>query len=139
MPGVLPEVTCELVRASELPAATLPTAVVWLLACVSPEVCLQVGALGVGLSTARKSAGVCRSSFPRPGPSTPLWLSFHNFQRGGGGSEQNPLAARRLLLQANGRVLSEHARKMVMVVRPGEGELHPGVLVRKSRGGASVV
>lgn len=103
---------------------------------MSPQVRLQVGALGVRLSTARKSAGVCRSSFPRPGPATPLWLGF---QRGGGGSEQDPLAARRLLLQATGRVLCEHAGELVMVARPGEGELHPGMLVSKSRGRAVMV
>lgn len=31
--GVLPEVTRELIRAGELPAAALPAAVVWLLSC----------------------------------------------------------------------------------------------------------
>lgn len=87
VPGVLSEVTCELVRASELPAATLPAAVVWLLSRVSPEVRLQVRALRVGLSTAGESTGVCRGSLPRPGPATPLWLGVHNIQRGGGRSE----------------------------------------------------
>lgn len=56
--GVLPEVTRELIGTSELPAATLPAAVVWFLPCVRPEVRLQVGALGVGLPTAGESAGV---------------------------------------------------------------------------------
>lgn len=137
--GVLPEVTRKLVGASELPAAAFPAAVIWFLSCVRPEVRLQVGALGVGLSTAGESAGVCRSPFPRPGPSTPLWLDVHHFQRGGRWSEQNPLAGGRLRLHAHGRVLSEHARKLVMVVRAGEWELHPSMGVRVSPGRAVVV
>lgn len=79
--GVLPEVTRELVGTSELPAATFPTAVVWFLSCVCPEVRLQVGVLGVGLPTSGESAGVCRCAFSRPGPATPLWLGVHHFQR----------------------------------------------------------
>lgn len=35
--GVLPEVTRELVRASKLPAAALPAAVVWFLSCKHTE------------------------------------------------------------------------------------------------------
>lgn len=107
--------------------------------CVSPEVRLQVRALGICLPTAGESAGVCGCAFPRPGPATSFWLGVHHFQRGRRWSEQDPLAGRWLLLHAHGRVFSKHTGELVMVVRPGERKLNPGVRVRKSRGCAAMV
>ena len=49
VPRVFPEVPGQLVRPAELPAAVLPPADVGLLSSVSPQVSLQVGALGVDL------------------------------------------------------------------------------------------
>lgn len=58
--GVFPRMPRQLVRPREFPAAILPRADVRFLAGVRPQMSLEVGALGVGLSAARVVAGVTR-------------------------------------------------------------------------------
>ena len=50
VPAVVP---LQLIRSRKLPVTLLPCALEWLLAGVDPDMCLQVGALGVLLATAR--------------------------------------------------------------------------------------
>ena len=58
VPGVLSLVPCQLITASEPPAAVFPTADVGLLPGVGPQVSLQVRRLGVLLAATRVLAGV---------------------------------------------------------------------------------
>lgn len=62
---VLPVVASQLVRARELPAATLPLTLVRLLARVRTEVSLEVRGLGVGLAAAGVVTGVGRQLLAR--------------------------------------------------------------------------
>jgi len=64
--GVLAVVASELVRSGELPAASLPVAVVWLLSCMGTHVSLEVGGLGVGLPATWVRAGVRRGALTAP-------------------------------------------------------------------------
>lgn len=58
VPSVLSLVSGQFVTASKSPSTVIPTADVRLLSSVGPEVCLQVGGLGVLLPTPRVLTGV---------------------------------------------------------------------------------
>lgn len=47
--GVFAVMSCQLVRASELPCAVIPRTLVWLLTCVCASVGFKMRALGVNL------------------------------------------------------------------------------------------
>lgn len=81
VPGVLAEVAGELVGTGELPTATLPAAMIGLLACVRSVMRLQVGTLRVRLAASRISARVRSRPLPRPRASPPLRFGVH-LQRG---------------------------------------------------------
>ena len=57
-PSVLPVVPRQLIRPGKLPAAPIPRASVWLLACVRPDVRLEMRAFCVDLLAAREVAKV---------------------------------------------------------------------------------
>lgn len=52
--GVFAVMSCQLVRASELPCAVIPCALIWLLTCVCASVGFKMRALGVNLIAALK-------------------------------------------------------------------------------------
>lgn len=70
--GVLSEVTSQLIRSGELPAAAFPVAVVGLFTCVRPHVCFKVRALSVGFPTARELAVVRGGALSGPRPTASL-------------------------------------------------------------------
>lgn len=89
--GVFAEMPCQFVGASEFPAATVPTAMVWLFTSVRSVMRLQMRALGVGLSAPSECAGVCRRTLPWPGAATSLWFGLQQLQRRRWGRQQYPL------------------------------------------------
>jgi len=72
VPGVLPIVSRQLIRAGKFPSAPFPIALVGFLPGVGPEVGLEMGGLGVGLGAARMGARVHCDLLPGPPPAGPL-------------------------------------------------------------------
>lgn len=70
--SVLAVMPRQFIRAGKLPATTLPVAVVGFLAGVCSEVSLEMGALGVGLHTARVRTGMTCLTLPTPRSATSL-------------------------------------------------------------------
>lgn len=76
VPCVFAVVPGQFIRAGEFPPTAVPVTVVRFLACVSPQVRLEMRTLRIGFATACIVTSVGGRSFPGPRPSSPLWLGL---------------------------------------------------------------